>query len=132
MDITDELDLIKALKSEEEMEFIRAAAYVQDQAYAALPAIVKPGMTEYQVRAEVIELLMNLGSEEHLVFMGTAPQGKPCGMSTSQYVNRRICEGDYGTILIEVNGPGGYYCESARNFLWARPATYWRKPGTWP
>ncbi len=121
VDITDEFDLIKAIKSDEEMELIRASAYIQDQIYAALPAIVRPGLTEYQVRAEVIALLMNLGSEEHLVFMGTAPQGKPCGMSTSQYVNRRICEGDYGTILVEVNGPGGYYCESARNFSLGEP-----------
>lgn len=121
VDITDEFDLIKALKSDEEMDRIRECAYIQDQAYMALPAIVKPGMTEYQVRAEVIQLLMNLGSEEHLIFMGTAPQGKPCGMSTSQYVNRRINAGDYGTILIEVNGPGGYYCESARNFSLGEP-----------
>lgn len=121
VDVTDEFDLIKALKSEEEMDCIRACAYIQDQAFATLPAIVRPGMTEYQVRAEVIQLLMNLGSEEHLVFMGTAPQGKPCGMSTTQYVNRRINEGDYGTILIEVSGPGGYYCESARNFSLGAP-----------
>lgn len=121
VDITDEFDLIKALKSEEEMELVREAARIHDQVWAALPAIVKPGMMEYQIRAEVMQLLMNLGSEEHLLFMGTAEPKKPCGMSTFAYANRRVKEGDYGTLLIEVSGPGGYYCESARNFSFGEP-----------
>ena len=121
IDVTDDFDLIKALKSDEEMEFIRETARVQDEVWAALPAIVKPGMMEYQIRAEVIQLLMDLGSEEHLIFMGTAEQGKPCGMSTFQYANRRMNAGDYGTLLMEVSGPGGYYCESARNFTFGEP-----------
>ncbi|RGZ01197.1 M24 family metallopeptidase [Clostridium sp. AM58-1XD] len=121
VDITDEIDLVKALKSEEEMEFIRETARVHDEVWAAFPAIVKPGMMEYQIRAEVIKLLMDLGSEEHLIFMGTAEQGKSCGMSTFQYANRRVKDGDYGTLLMEVSGPGGYYCESARNFSFGEP-----------
>jgi len=121
VDITDEFDLIKAIKSPEEMELVREAARIHDSIFSALPAVIRPGMMEYQIRAEVVQLLMNLGSEEHLVFMGTAPPGKPCGMSTHQYVNRRMNMGDYGTILVEVSGPGGYYCESARNFCFGEP-----------
>ena len=121
VDITDEIDLVKALKSEDEMEFIRETARIHDEVWSAFPAIVKPGMMEYQIRAEVIKLLMDLGSEEHLIFMGTAEQGKSCGMSTFQYANRRVKDGDYGTLLMEVSGPGGYYCESARNFSFGEP-----------
>lgn len=121
VDITDEIDLIKALKSEEEMELIRETAHIHDLVWAALPSIVKVGMTEYQVRAEVMQLLTNLGSEEQLLFLGTAEPGKPCGMPTHVYQNRRVKEGDYGTLLIEVSGPGGYYCESARNFCFGEP-----------
>lgn len=121
VDITDEFDMIKALKSEEEMECVRATARVHDAVWAALPAIIKPGMYEYQIRAEVMQLLINLGSEEHLLFMGTAEPRQACGMSTFQYANRRVKEGDYGQMLIEVSGPGGYYCESARNFSFGEP-----------
>lgn len=121
VDITDEFDMIKALKSKEEMDCVREAARLHDAAWSALPAIVKPGMKEYQIRAEVIRLLMDMGSEEHLVFMGTAEPYKPCGMSTFQYANRTMKEGDYGTLLVEVSGPGGYYCESARNFCFGEP-----------
>jgi Xaa-Pro aminopeptidase len=121
IDISDVFDLIKALKSDEEMDLIRETARVHDALWAALPCIVKPGMMEYQIRAEVMQLLMNLGSEEHLLFMGTAEPGKPCGMATFQYANRKVKEGDYGTLLVEVSGPGGYYCESARNFCFGEP-----------
>lgn len=121
VDITDEFDMIKGLKSAEEMELVRETARIHDAVWAALPAIVKPGMIEYQIRAEVMQLLMNLGSEEHLLFMATAQPYKPCGMSTFQYANRRVQEGDYGVLLVEVSGPGGYYCESARNFCFGEP-----------
>ena len=121
VEITDEFDMIKALKSPEEMELVREAARIHDSFFSALPAIVKPGMYEYQIRAEAIKLLMDLGSEEHLIFLGTNEPGKPCGMSTFQYANRKMNDGDYGTILIEVSGPGGYYCESSRNFCFGQP-----------
>ncbi|MDR1321983.1 MAG: M24 family metallopeptidase [Gracilibacteraceae bacterium] len=127
IDITDEFDLIKARKSDEEMELIRETARIHDALWAALPAIVRPGMLEYQIRAEVTQLLMNMGSEEHLLFMGTAEPGGPCGMSTFQYANRRVKEGDYGVLLVEVSGPGGYYCESARNFCFGEPYAAMRK-----
>lgn len=121
VDITQEFDMIKALKSAEEMEMVRETARVHDALWSALPGLVKPGIKEYQFRAEVINLVTNLGSEAHLVFMGTAPAGKACGMATHQYVNRTIREGDYGQLLLEVSGPGGYYCESARNFCFGEP-----------
>lgn len=121
VNITDEFDLIKALKSPEEMVLVREAARIHDSVFSALPGIIRPGMMEYQIRAEVIQVLSNLGSEESLVFLGTAPPGKPCGMSTFAYANRRMNMGDYGTILVEVSGPGGIYCESARNFCFGEP-----------
>lgn len=121
VDITNDFDMIKALKSDEEMEMIRETARVHDLLWAALPGIIKPNMKEYQIRAEVTDLTGNLGTEEHLLFMGTAEPGKPCGMSTMQYTNRTVKEGDYGILLLEVNGPGGYYCESARNFSFGEP-----------
>ena len=121
VDITDEFDLIKALKSPEEMELVRETARLHDAIFSALPGIIRPGMMEYQIRAEVIQLAMNLGSEEHLVFIGTAPPGKPCGLATFPYANRRMNMGDYGTILLEISGPGGYYCESSRNFCFGEP-----------
>jgi len=121
VDLTDEIDEFKALKSEEEMSMIREITAIQDKAWAALPAIVKPEMREYQIRAELTHLLMDLGSEEHLIFIGTAEPMKPSGLSMANFSNRRFKAGDYGIILIEVSGTGGYYAESARNFCTGEP-----------
>lgn len=121
VDLTDEIDLMKALKSDEEMELVRETCRVHDLIWSAFPSIVKPGMYEYQIRSEVQQLSINLGSEEQLIFLGTAQPGLPCGMNMFNYANRRVQEGDYGTLLLEVSGPGGYYAESARNFCFGEP-----------
>ena len=121
VDLSNEIDAVKALKSDEEMECARATARLHDAVWEALPAIVRPGMKEYQIRAELVRLATNMGSEEQLVFLGTAPQNTSCGMPTFQYQNRTVQEGDYGVLLLEVSGPGGYYCESSRNFSFGEP-----------
>lgn len=121
IDVTDEIDLLKAIKSEDEMVCIRKTAAIQDYVWCALPSIIRPGMKEYAIRAELVELTANLGSEEHLIFLGSNKPGKPCGTVMFQYANRTIEKGDYGMLLLEVSGPGGYYCESARNFSLGEP-----------
>jgi len=121
IDVTNEIDLMKAIKSEEEMNCIRRCAAIQDYVWYALPSIIRPGMKEYEVRAEIVELSSNLGSEEHLIFLGSNVPGKPCGTVMFQYANRVIQKGDYGMLLLEISGPGGYYCESARNFSLGEP-----------
>ncbi len=121
VDVTNEIDWLKAMKSDEEMICMRDTARIHDAAWSALSAIAKPGMTEQQIRAQLVELLTNMGSEEQLMFIGTAPQNVACGMPTFQYQNRVVKEGDYGVLLIEVSGPGGYYCESSRNFSFGEP-----------
>lgn len=121
VDLTDEIDLMKAIKSDEEMVLVRETCRLHDQIWSAFPSIVKVGMTEYQIRSEVQQLSIDLGSEEQLIFLGTAQPGLPCGMNMFNYANRRVQEGDYGTLLLEVSGPGGYYAESARNFCFGEP-----------
>ena len=74
VDVTNELDQIKAIKSDEEMQCMRETARIHDQLWAALPAIIKPGVLEYQMRAEVMQLLMDMGSEEP---SPTSPAGCP-------------------------------------------------------
>ena len=122
VNMSDQIDRIKARKSPEEMEFLRETVRIHDIALAALPAIVRPGMPESEIRSELIRLVSNLGSEEQLLFMGTAKPGECSGMHTSCYVNRRVEKGDYGTILVEVSGPGGFYGEAARNFVLGEPS----------
>jgi len=67
VEASDLVDRIKAVKSEDELVYVRLAAQTQDIVFAAMPSIVRLGEYEYQVRAEIARRLMDLGSEEHKV-----------------------------------------------------------------
>jgi Xaa-Pro aminopeptidase len=111
---TDLVDEIKAIKSEEEIEVIKGTAKIQDIVWGAVLAMVRPGVREYEIRAEIQRLFWNWGSEEQLIMVGSNPAGTPAPQKADFYQNRTLQEGDQVCIMPEVNGPGGYYCELGR------------------
>ena len=121
VDAADLIDPIKAVKSPEELELIRKAAAIQDAAMAAVPAILRPGKKEYEILSAVTHLLMDMGSEEQLLMVGSAPPGKSTGQRNDFFVNRTINAGDQFFLMIEVNGPGGFYAEMGRTFCLGDP-----------
>lgn len=116
VDATDLVDEIKAIKSQDEIVYIRKAIEVQDTACAAVSSILRPGKYEYEIRSELSRILTDLGSEEQLIMMSSAPPGTRAGHMHSFYQNRKIEAGDQVFIMIEVNGPGGYYGEVGRTW----------------
>ncbi len=121
VDAADLIDPIKAIKSPEELELIKKAAAIQDAAMAAIPAILRPGKKEYEILSAVTHLLMDMGSEEQLLMVGSAPPGKSTGQRNDFFVNRTINAGDQFFLMIEVNGPGGFYAEMGRTFCLGDP-----------
>jgi Xaa-Pro aminopeptidase len=113
-DATDLFDEIKAVKSAEELSLIRKTIEMQDIMWGATLALVRPGVREYEIRSEIKHLLTNMGSEEQLIMMGSAPAGSPAGHKPSFFQNRTLQYGDQIMIMIEVNGLGGYYGEIGR------------------
>ncbi|MCU6763195.1 Creatinase [uncultured Roseburia sp.] len=116
VDVTEMVDEIKAVKSEDEIQAIRRTVKLHDQILQMVPGMLRPGMYEYELRAEVNKFLISKGSEENLVMMGSAPSGTPTPKLHSFYQNRRIEDGDDLVFMIEANGPGGYYAEIVRGF----------------
>jgi Xaa-Pro aminopeptidase len=57
---------------------------------------------------------MELGSEQQLIRVGSAPAGTRGVMYYEHFGNRVIEEGDQFTLLIESNGPSGFYGHIAR------------------
>ena len=57
------------------------------------------------------------GSERQLILAGSGPQGVPTRWQFRRFQNRVIREGDQFSILIEVNGPGGFYTETRKGLL---------------
>jgi Xaa-Pro aminopeptidase len=121
IDATDLVDEIKAIKSPEEISLIERSIAMHDAAFAAVPALVRPGKREYEIMSALQHLLVDMGSEEQLIMMGSAPAGGAAGIKPAYFQNRTLQEGDQLTIMIEVNGPGGFYGEVGRTVCLGEP-----------
>lgn len=114
VDITDDIDLIKAIKSEEEIERIRENAWLHDETLKACFQAIEPGVRELEVAAAGRHRALMLGSEQQIVFVASAPPGTPLPFNMPHAMNRRIDKGDQVGILVEVNDAAGYYTHLSR------------------
>ncbi len=115
VDATDLVDRIKGIKSEEEKELIARAARMQDGAMRAAFAAVKPGMRDSDIAATAHFYSQQQGGEQGIYLCASAPLGTPCKFGPRHVQNRVIREGDYIALLVEDNGPGGFYTELGRS-----------------
>ena len=114
---TDMVDEIKAIKSPEEIGFIKAVAKMQDTAIEAVRKEVRPGKRVFEMTALAQYVGQLNGSEQGLFLANTSAVGQPVLKAPRHMQNKVINEGDVFNILVENNGPGGYYCEIARTFV---------------
>jgi Xaa-Pro aminopeptidase len=120
VDMTEAIDRLKAIKSAEEIIAIRKAAIMQDEIFARLLAKVKPGMRDTDITALAQYEGRLLGSEQGL-FLGTsAPLGVRSGFADRYQQGRTLEAGEHFTVLIENNGPGGFYTELARTMVFGK------------
>lgn len=122
VDATDFIDQIKVIKSPEEIELIKQTAALQDLAIEHLKKTIKPGMRGYEIYAEAHYSTTKSGSERGLVLVNSGPKGTPVPFAFRHFQNRIVREGDQISILIEVNGPGGFYTEISRIFTLGPPS----------
>jgi Xaa-Pro aminopeptidase len=120
VDATDFVDAIKAIKSDEEIALIRRAAAMQDAQWAKLVTVLTPGMRDSEITAFAQYQGELLGSEQGLFRCSSAPLGEPAILRGRHYQGRIMKQGDYMTLLIENNGPGGFYAELARTFVFGK------------
>src|SRR5450631_2870480 len=120
IDMTEAIDWLKAIKSPEEIVAIRKSALMQDEIFARLTAKVKPGMRDTDITALAQYEGRLLGSEQGL-FLGTsAPLGVRSGFADRYQQGRTLQPGEHFTVLIENNGPGGFYTELARTMVFGK------------
>ena len=58
-----------------------------------------------------------LGSEQGIFLGSSAPVGQPARFAPRHFQGRTLQKGDHLVLLIENNGPGGYYAEIARTLV---------------
>ena len=109
VDITEDIDVIKAIKSPEEIEHIKESAYIHDEVMKACIEAIKPGVREFEIAAIGRFKAKMLGSEQLFILIGSAPPGENFPYSNIHAMNRMLKEGDSLGILIEAASPAGYY-----------------------
>lgn len=114
VDASEMVDLIKAVKSEEEIALIRRTTAMQDAAMEAVFAAIKPGMRDLEVAAVAEQFGHRFGSEQGLFLCASGPVGTAAVFGNRHLQNRVIRAGDQFTLLIENSGPGGFYGEIGR------------------
>jgi Xaa-Pro aminopeptidase len=117
VDATEWLDRLKAIKSAEEIALIRRAARMQDEVFARVLRQIRPGMRDAEVTALAQYEGRVLGSEQGLFLGSSAPLGERSDFVDRHLQGRTLARGEHFTLLIENNGPGGFYAEIARTIV---------------
>jgi len=114
VDASELVDTIKVIKSPEEMELIRRTTKMQDGAMKAAFDAVKPGMKDSDVSAIATHYSQRHGSEQGIYLCASSPIGQPGRINMRHLQDRVIQKGDQIALLVEDNGPGGFYTELGR------------------
>ena len=117
VDATEFIDLLKAIKSAEEIVLIKQCCEMQDAIFAKVAAAIKPGMRDIDVTGLAEYEGRLLGSEQGIFLGSSAPVGQPARFAPRHFQGRTLQKGDHLVLLIENNGPGGYYAEIARTLV---------------
>ncbi|MCL2790267.1 MAG: Xaa-Pro peptidase family protein [Desulfobulbus sp.] len=146
MDISEVLSMVRVVKSEYEVGLIRTAGILHGQVYDAIPAMIRAGMTEWELGAEIHKKIMSLGytgiarfvANGMELFMGVISFGESGNYPTASVGpggqtglspafplvggNRKLGRGE--PIFVDVGfGYEGYFTDKTRIFsLGAPPA----------
>ncbi len=117
VDFTEELDGLKAIKSPEEQELIRRAAALQDDVFVDVCSMIRPGLRDIDITSAAQMKAQRLGSEQGIFLGASARVGIRSPFMGRHFQGRKLSGGDHLSLLIEVNGPGGFFCEIARTLV---------------
>jgi Xaa-Pro aminopeptidase len=117
IDFTDDVDRIKAIKSDEERECIRQVAAMQDEVMSRVAEFVKPGLRDFEIAAYAQYVGQQLGSEQGIFLCSSAPVGQAASFRPRSMQGRTLARGDVYSLLVENNGAGGFYTELSRIFV---------------
>ncbi len=113
----DLIDPIKAVKSAEEITWIRRAAEMQDEVFERTRAHIRPGMKDFEVAAYSHYMSQLLGSETGYILAGSGAPDEPALFRQRTQMARQMREGDVYFWQAENTGPGGYFVHVGRIFV---------------
>jgi Xaa-Pro aminopeptidase len=116
------VERLRLVKSEEEIQFMREASRLSDLAVENMLATAKPGMTDYQVYADIDRTMAyNGGEAPFLTLVGSTSMTNPSmPFPNITPSGRKIRRGDM--ILTEITGKyGGYWGQTHRPLSFGKP-----------
>jgi Xaa-Pro aminopeptidase len=111
---------MKRIKSEREVELMRQAARISEEAFSRLLRIIRPGMTEIQVVGEAHKLIRDLGAE-----CEAYPMWCSCGSNSTQAISRPTHRkiGKNELVQVQIGARlGGYASSIGRPLVFGSPA----------
>jgi Xaa-Pro aminopeptidase len=123
VDVTEAIDALKAVKSVDEIDAIRRTCALQDEVFARVCDEMRPGMRDIDLSAFAQAQALKLGSEQGIFLGASAPVGVRSPFLSRWAQGRELKAGDHLSLLIEVNGAGGFYAEIARTLVLGRAST---------
>jgi Xaa-Pro aminopeptidase len=117
-DVTASMQRLRAVKSEAEIAKIRRACHAASRAFAEMPAMLRPGMSEIEAFRAFKIACLDEGADDVSYLVGSAGPGG-YGDIISPPSARRLTAGD---VLILDTGSlwDGYFCDFDRNFAVGR------------
>ena len=113
------LRTLRASKQPEELAMMYQAQQITDETFAQICTVIRPGMTEREIAAELIYRMLRLGAEgtsfDPIVLTGpdtSMPHGVPG--------DRRVAAGDFVTMDFGCR-KNGYCSDMTRTFFWGEP-----------
>ena len=106
-DFTDQLDHIKAVKSEYELRLWTSCVYLHDDLLAAVPTVLRVGLTCHEVARKIRILAEDMGCTQMNIMIG----GKHYWLQ-----DKVIEKGEYVNVLVEVADHRNIWAEVGRVF----------------
>jgi Xaa-Pro aminopeptidase len=117
VDATSIIEETRMIKSHGEQELVRKSATLADLSFKVLSEILRPGITEREIIAQVDRELIAGGAEDIFHLFSSRPGNLfPFAPST-----RAIEKGDIVILNTELSGPGGYWVQMVRTSFVGRP-----------
>ena len=107
---------LRAIKSAEEIEWLRMGAALSDAGIAAMCSGLRSGMTEWELADMVERAYVPLGGTTHIHYFGVTPMAAPARANPGQYLSyRQVQPGDAVTLELSASF-WGYTGQVLRTF----------------
>jgi len=111
----DILSMLRMVKDEEEVQAMRTAVKIAEQALTATLPSIRPGVTEREVAAELTMQLLRAGSDSELPFAPIVSGGPNGANPHASPTDRKLQNGDL--LVIDWGAAhAGYYSDLTRTF----------------